>query len=136
MVLDNEHSDSVPVTSGVPQGSVLGPILFLIYINDLSEKTKYKVRLFVDDTALYLALSSIQDARLLQDDLNRLQQWELDWDMEFNPSKCTVIHVSRSRSPLSVEYHLHGQVLESVSSSKYLVWTSVTISPGINTYKG
>ena len=65
VVLDNEHSDSVPVTSGVPQGSVLGPILFLVYINDLPEQTKSKVRLFADDTAIYLAVSSIQDARLL-----------------------------------------------------------------------
>ena len=102
-----------------PTGFSIRPNL-LVYINDLPEQTKSKVRLFADDTAIYLAVSSIQDARLLQNDLDKLQQWEQDWDMEFNPSKCTVIHVSRSRSPLAAEYLLHGQVLESVTSSKYL----------------
>ena len=87
----------------------MGPIQFLIYINDLPEQTKSKVRLFADETAIYLVVSSIQDARLLQDDLDKLQQWEHDWDMEFNPSKCTVIHVSQFRSLLAVEYQLHGR---------------------------
>ena len=63
VVLENEKSNTVPVTSWVPQGSVLGPILFLIYINDLPDSTKSKVRLFADDTAIYLAVSSLEDAR-------------------------------------------------------------------------
>ena len=58
VVLENEKSDTVPVTSGVPQGSVLGPILFLIYINDLPDITRSKVRLFADDTVIYLAVSN------------------------------------------------------------------------------
>ena len=61
VVLENEKSNIVPVTSGVPQGSVLGPILFLTYINDLPDSTKSKVQLFADDTAIYLAVSSLQD---------------------------------------------------------------------------
>lgn len=120
VVLDNDKSDSVPVTSGVPQGSVLGPILFLAYINDLPEQTRSKVRLFADDTALYLAVTNLQDVTVLQEDLNNLQRWEAEWDMEFNPSKCTVIQVTRSRTPLPTQYILHGQVLETVTSSKYL----------------
>ena len=118
--IENEKSDTVPVTSGVPQGSVLGPILFLIYMNDLPDTTKSKVRLFVDDTAIYLAFSSLEDAHILQQDLDRLHQWKLQWDMEFNPSKCVVIHVTRSRTPVPSQYLLHGQALESVAGSKYL----------------
>ena len=120
VVIDNEKSATVPVTSGVPQGSVLGPILFLIYINDLPDKTKSKVWLFADDTAICLAVSNLEDAQILQQDLDHLHLWELDCDMEFNPSKCLVIHITRSRTPVPSQYLLHGQVLESVAGSKYL----------------
>ena len=112
VVINNEKSATVPVTSGVPQGSVLGPILFLIYINDLPDKTRSKVRLFADDTAIYLAVSSLEDAQILQQDLDHLHLWELDWDMEFNPSKCVVIHITRSRTSVPVP--------ESVAGPKYL----------------
>ena len=120
VVIENEKSDTVPVTSWVPEGSVLGPILFLIYINDLPDTTKSKVRLFADDTAIYLAVSSLEDAPILQQDLDRLHQWELQWDVGFNPSKCVVIHVTRSRTPVPSQYLLHGQALESFADSKYL----------------
>ena len=75
VVIDNEKSATVPVTSGVPQGSVLGPILFLIYINDLPDKTRSKVRLFADDTAIYMAVSNLEDAQILQQDLDHLHLW-------------------------------------------------------------
>ena len=120
VVLENEKSNIVPVTSGVLQGSVLGPILFLIYTNDLPDSTKFKVRLFADDTAIYLAVSSLKDAQILQQDLDHLNNWELEWDMEFNPGKGVVIHITRHRTPIPSQYLLHGQVLESVAGSKYL----------------
>ena len=83
-----EESDTVPVTSGVPQGSVLGPILFLVYINGLLDKVTSHVRLFADDTAVYLTMEGAKNNSVLQQDLDRLSVWESDWDMEFNPSKC------------------------------------------------
>ena len=61
VVIDGEESESIPVTSGVPQGSVLGPLLFLIYINDLPDEVRSQVRLFADDTALYLTMESKKD---------------------------------------------------------------------------
>ena len=82
--------------------------------------TKSKIRLFADDTAIYLTVSSLKDAELLQQDLAQLHRWELDWDMEFNPSKCVVIHITRARTQVPSQYFLHDQLLESVASSKYL----------------
>ena len=79
------------MTSGVPQGSVLGPVLFLAYINDLPQDIVSQVRLFADDTAIYLTIESQHDSDCLQRDLDLLQAWESKWDMEFNPSKCQVI---------------------------------------------
>ena len=109
----------MPVTSGVPQGSVLGPILLLAYINDLPDKVKSQVRLFADDTAVYLAITKPAESQQLQDN-HILQDWEHEWDMEFNPSKCHVMRVTRSRLPLPTSYTLHGQTLEVVSCAGYL----------------
>ena len=80
---------------GVPQGSILGPILFLAYINDMPEQVKSRVRLFADDTALYLAISSTTESEVLQTDLASLEQWEKMWDMQFNPSKCQVLQITK-----------------------------------------
>ena len=75
--------------------SVLGPILFLAYINDLPEQVKSRVRLFSDDAAMYLAISSTTEGQVLQTDLACLEQWEKIWDMHFNPSKCQDLHITR-----------------------------------------
>ena len=129
VVLEGESSAEVPVTSGVPQGSVLGPLLFLLYINDLPQNIQSQVGLFADDTAVYLTVNSYEAANTLQADLDTLQEWELTWDMEFNPGKCQVMHITKSRVPFQSQYTLHGQTLESVDSAKYL---GVTISQDLN----
>ena len=129
VVLEGEESGSVPVTSGVPQGSVLGPILFLSYINDLPEELSSQVRLFADDTAVYLTVGGSDDERVLQDDLDRLSLWEDHWDMEFNPSKCQVVRVTTSKKIINSVYTLHGQILEVVTSTRYL---GVDISSGLS----
>ena len=128
--VEGGESDSVPVTSGVPQGSVLGPILFLVYINDLPDDIVSQVRLFANDTAIYLTLENKSDSDKLQRDLDRLQTWEARWDMEFNPFKCPVVRVISSRNLLQTQYILHGQVLEAVSSARYLGWISPATSAG------
>ena len=68
----------------------------------ISQSAHRLVLLCADDTATYLAVSSLEDAHIQQQDLDRLHQWELQWDMEFNPSKCIVIHVTMSRTPVPV----------------------------------
>ena len=128
VVVRGEDSRSVTVISGVPQGSVLGPILFLIYINDLPGDISSQVRLFADDTTLYLTIEGADDGLALQKDLDKLAVWEARWDMEFNPSKCQVVQVTGSRKPINCTYRLHGHVLETVTSAKYLV---VDVSSGL-----
>ena len=76
VILNVTNSDNIAVSSGVPQGSVLGPILFLAYINDLPEQVRSRVRLFADDTAMYLALDKQADSEILQKDLEILENWE------------------------------------------------------------
>ena len=91
------------VSSGVPQGSLFGPILFLVYINDLPEQVRSRVRLFADNTAMYLALSSHTEGQVLQNDLLSLEKWEKMWDMNGNLSKCQVLNVTRLKMPHLVQ---------------------------------
>ena len=122
VVLDGQASDPVPVLSGVPQGSVLGPILFLIFINDLPDNIKSSVRLLADDCVLYRNIHSLQDCLILQEDLDSLGLWEDDWQMKFNVAKCHSMRVTRHYSHKQIihDYTLHQQTLENVQSAKYL----------------
>ena len=131
VVLDGQASDPVPVLSGVPQGSVLGPVLFLIFINDLPENIRSSVRLFADDCVLYRNIESPTDCQILQDDLNRLAQWEADWKMKFYVAKCHSMRVTRHPPDkhIQFEYTLHQQRLEQVQSAKYL---GITISDDLD----
>ena len=89
-------------------------LLFLLYINDLPDNIQSQVRLFADDTAVYFTLAHPNDSSTLQNDLDTLQQWERTWDMEFNPSMCQVLDISKSRQPVVSQYTLHGKFLEAV----------------------
>ena len=122
VVLDGQASDPVPVLSNVPQGSLLGPILFLIFINDLPDNIRSSVRLFMDDCVMYRNIYSIQDCLTLQKDLNSLGQWEADWQMKFNVAKCHSMRVTRHphHKHILFDYSLHNQTLENVQSAKYL----------------
>ena len=109
VVLDGQASDPVLVLSGVPQGSVLGPVLFLIFINDLPDNIRSSVRFFADDCVLYRNIKSPIDCQILQDDLNSLSQWETDWQMKFNVAKCHSMRVTRHLPDKQIlfDYTLH-----------------------------
>ena len=113
VVVDGVSSGLVDVDSGVPQGTVLGPILFLLHINDLPSIVSSKVRLFADDCLIYRQIKSNNDQIELQRDLNLLESW----GMRFNAAKCNIMRVSRMRLPFLYSYKLSGQVLCCISQS-------------------
>ena len=125
VVVDGIQSDLVTVDSGVPQGTVLGPLLFLLHINDLPSVISSKVRLFADDCLVYREIKNRQDQIALQKDLNLLENWGSKWGMRFNAAKCNIMRMSRKQTPISTQYELSGQVLEEVKDAKYL---GVTVS--------
>ena len=86
------------ILSGIPQGSVLGPILFVIFINDLPDEVMCTAKIFADDTKLFHCINSQEDRVLLQDDLNQL----VEWQMSFNASKCKVLHIGPSNPIMSL----------------------------------
>ena len=122
IVLDGQAAGPLPVLSGVPQGWVLGPISFLIFINDLPDNIKSSVCLFADDCVLYRNIYSLQDCLILQEDLDSLGRWETNWQMKFNVAKCYSTRVTRHYSHKKIihDYTLHQQTLENLQSAKYL----------------
>ena len=125
VVLEGQHSIQAEVLSGVPQGTLLGPLLVLAYIYDLPDSLKSSdARLFADDSLLYLAVNGTKENNLLQEDLSALEEWERAWQMSFNPPKCTIIRITsgkkRKKSAVQSSYTLHSQVLEVTVASKYL----------------
>lgn len=95
--VNGQHSTPCKVLSGVPQGSVLGPTLFLLYINDIAKGIRSTVKLFADDTIIYRQINSAEDHNTLQEDLNKLMEWSARWQMEFNPTKCFHLPITNKR---------------------------------------
>lgn len=117
VVLDGVCSEATTVDSGVPQGTVLGPLLFLCHINDLPEVVSSQVRLFADDCLLYREINTFQDHNTLQEDLKHLEEWADTWGMRFNAKKCFILSI-KTRS--SFFYSLDQTILQQVPNNPYL----------------
>ena len=122
VLLEGIGSNSAPVRSGVPQGSVLGPVLFLIFINDIISDISpgTSCRLFADDCLLYRPITSECDSCILQKDLQSLENWEEAWRMKFNSSKCKVLRIPAGRKVFECNYRIHNESLEIIKNEKYL----------------
>ena len=113
VVLNGEHSKLQEVLSGVPQGSVLGPTLFLIFVNDIDTIISSHIQKFADDCKVYLSVLSEVEIATLQQDISNLYQWSKDWQMVFNVKKCKVLHVGHNN--VHHGYSMNEEVLQSVT---------------------
>ena len=120
VIVEGASSDEVSVRSGVPQGTVLGLLMFLIYIKDIEENITSRFRLFANDSLLYCAVEIPQDCQSLQDDLDKLTQWSCKWQMKFNITKCKSLSITRKKNPILHQYSMNGQQIEAVRRHPYL----------------
>ena len=118
-VVGDQTSDIEQVLSGVPQGSILGPLLFLLYINDLPMTITDPatcIALYADDAKIYKAINDIDDSTTLQEQLNNIQEWSETWKLRFNPDKCKMMRITRRINPIKHEYSMGSKNIELVSS--------------------
>ncbi len=103
------------VTSGVPQGSVLGPLLFLLYVNDIPSELKCKIKMFADDTKIWKRIRTIEDGLELQKDIDALDTWSENWLLSFNKKKCKVMSIGHN---LRTQYSMGANIIkEKIESS-------------------
>ena len=121
------QSSDTPVTSGVPQGSVLGPILFIYYINDMPDIVDCFIKIFADDAKASNEIKEVKDSVLLQDSLNNMSSWTKDWGVDFNCVKCGVMHLGKNNPCFT--YTLNNTTLKQTSSEKDL---GVFVDPLLN----
>ena len=125
VVVSGAKSLPSPVLSGVPQGSILGPLLFLIYIDDLSHVnllSSPRLHMFADDVLLYQVIDSVKDFVSVQENINTIWEWSQQNALTLNPTKCKFMMISRKKNSLlpPAPLHLGGRLLECVNSYKYL----------------
>ncbi len=112
VAVNGELSRMEKMKSGIPQGSVLGPLLFVIYINDLPDQLESQPYLFADDTKIFRVIKSDVDQQTLQEDLNKLHQWSSTWLLRFHPEKCKSMRVSTKQEDPQFGYNLDSHTLE------------------------
>jgi len=118
VVLGGEFSEWRDTLSGVPQGSVLGPLLFIIYINDIDDQINSSLLKFADDTKIYFKVNSPENIETLREDLCKLVSWSKEWQMLFNIEKCKVMHLGYDNPHAS--YFMDGNRLQVVSEERSL----------------
>ena len=112
--VDGSFSSWTDVTSGIPQGSVLGPILFVIFINDMPDVVESMCQLFADDAKIFINVDIRDEAntKKLQEDLDKLTEWSKKWQLPFNVKKCISLHIGRN-NPFH-RYKMNGRKLDQV----------------------
>ena len=126
VTVSGETSTEVLVSSGVPQGSLLGPLLFLLFVNNLPDRcSSSNVACFADDTKIYKLIDSVDDCKALQSDLDSRMDWSTSTFLQFNQQKCKSQHITRKRNPTEHQYLMNGSVLDVTTAENDLgVWIS------------
>ena len=119
VIIDESSSYPSVVSSDVPQGTVLAPLLFLCFVNDIPLNVTSKIKLHADNILLYHAISSVDDCTLLKD-IGSLIKWSNTWQLPFNFNKCKFLHVTNKFSPITTTYYMDTKSIKQVSSAKYL----------------
>ena len=128
-VVNGVHSSYVEVTYGVPQGSVLGPMLFLLYINDINNAITFQIKLFADDSVLYRNIRNQNDQLILQNDLDTISSWAEKCLMELNITECSVLSITLNRNFIFHDYYILGATHMPVTGPDYL---GASISSDLN----
>ena len=129
VVINGKESNWRNVLSGVPQGSVLGPILFVIFVNEMDEGLTCKISKFADDTKITGRVTTTAEKALIQSDLDRLVNWSNKWQMSYNVNKCKILHIGSSNDRSN--YSMNGTELLKVNEEKDLgVNISNDLKPG------
>ena len=117
-VVKDEQSEWREVKTGVPQGSVLAPIMFLIYINDMTEGVSSYISLFADDVKLLRKIGNHKGCEELQNDINKIYEWSNTWEMQYNAKKCHVLEMEKSALRPSWTYKL-GENIISIAKERF-----------------
>ena len=121
VVIQGQTSSTKMIQAGVPQGSVLGPLLFLVFINDLPNIVKSDIRLFADDTSLYIITDDIQEsAKKLNIDLQEINKWAKKWLVNFNPTKTESLLITTKKYSSIPPLVFDGKIVTEVNSHKHL----------------
>ena len=132
------YSEWSSVLSGVPQGSVLGPLLFVCYINDMPDTVTSFIYMYADDTKMFRQINDKSDTVALQNDLDKLVKWADEWQLHFNVNKCKVMHIGKSKetSCMTMSADSERSHLAETQLEKDLgIWFSSDLKPSVHVAK-